>query len=59
MISRMMLSLRKAADPQQWDWTFAELSANGRIFQTINFSDPRTAASSRDDILDIPIDAYC
>ena len=51
MISRLMLSLKKAADSQQNGWTLGEPSVNGNNLQSIKFYRPPQATTFGDDIL--------
>lgn len=56
MISRMMLSLRKAADPERNDWSLGEPSSNLSQLQSIKFFSPRWGTTGRGD--DITLDTY-
>ena len=56
MISRIMLSLKEAADFEQEDWSLGGLSTNGNDLQSIKFFRPRVGASSGED--GIPLDTY-
>jgi hypothetical protein len=47
MISRIMLSLKKAADSQQKAWTLTEPTMTGPSFQNLKFFKPRRAANER------------
>lgn len=55
MISRIMLSLRKAAHFQDKGWSLGELSTGTRTDTNISFSRPRGDTSEREG--DIPLDA--
>ena len=46
MISRLMLSLKKAADPQGGEWSFGERYANSTNLPTIQFARPRGGAAN-------------
>lgn len=56
MISRIMLSLKKAADLQQKIWTLTEPTATGPGFQPLKFFKPRRDANEGQG--DIPLDTY-
>lgn len=55
MISRTMLSLRKAADPRRGDWNIVEPAKNGPDLQTMRFHH-RRVTSERGDF--IALDVY-
>lgn len=54
MISRMMLSLRKAADPRKQVWSLAEQTEDGGNVQNMSFVRPRSSPEARQD--DMPLD---
>ena len=56
MISRLMLSLKKAADPQRGEWSFGEPPANSTNLPTIQFARPRNAVNATGG--DIPFDTH-
>ena len=49
MISRLMLSLKKAADPQRGGWSFGESPANGTNLSTVQFARARGGDGSTED----------
>jgi hypothetical protein len=55
MISRIMLSLRKAADPRQREWSVAEPTAYDRDIQSMRFLRPGggTRDGRRDEYTDL------
>lgn len=57
MISRIMLSLRKAANPEYQGWSLGEPTAGGTNLQTLNFVRPRSGADWRE-ASGIPLDTY-
>ena len=57
MISRIMLSLKKAADPQQKTWTLTEPTMTGPHFKGMEFFKPRRGASDMEHD-SIPLDTY-
>lgn len=55
MISRIMLSLKKAADSQQKGWALSEPTVNATDFQSLMFLRPANGANGiRND--DVPLD---
>jgi hypothetical protein len=56
MISRIMLSLRKAANSSLDVWSLTEPPTNATSFHSITFFRPRKVTSGRGD--DIPLSAY-
>ncbi|KAF9789645.1 hypothetical protein BJ322DRAFT_1105503 [Thelephora terrestris] len=56
MISRTMLSLRKAADPQRGDWHIGEPAKHVTNLQSIRFFHQRSATNGRED--SIVLDVY-
>ena len=58
MISRLMLSLKKAAGTQQTGWSLGEpsVSAMGSNFQSIKFFHSREGTNGKED--GIPLDTY-
>ena len=56
MISRIMLSLKKAADSQQKPWTLTQPSMAGSNFQSAKFANTQQDPNERQD--DIPLDTY-
>jgi len=56
MISRLMLSLKKAAASHQGDWSLVESSTNGNNFQSIKFFHTRKGTNGKED--DIALDTY-
>ncbi|KAF9790805.1 hypothetical protein BJ322DRAFT_1170204 [Thelephora terrestris] len=57
MISRIMLSLKKAADSQRNDWSLGEPSASGAGLSAMKFSRPRRGLG-RMDSDEIPLGTY-
>ena len=55
MISRLMLSLKKAADSQQ-GWSLGEPTLNGSKLQSIRFFNSRKGTNGRED--DITLDTF-
>ena len=56
MISRIMLSMKKAAYSPQKDWPVVEQPASGTNFHSINFFRPQRVSNERGD--NIPLDTY-
>ena len=56
MISRLMLSLKKAADSQQGGWSLAAPTTVGENFQSAKFYNSQKDTDRRED--DIPLDTY-
>ena len=56
MISRIMLSLKKAADPLRGDWSLWD-SSIGAHFRGVEFASPEGCVYGRED--DIPFDVIC
>ena len=54
MISRLMLSLKKAADPQRGEWSFGDRPANSTNLPTIQFARPRNGPNVTEG--DVPLD---
>lgn len=50
MVSRIMLSLRKLADPRRGNWSLADPAGNGPSMKSMKFvRHPRTANEGRED----------
>ena len=45
MVSRIMISLRKAADPQRGDWSLVDPAANGVSLRSMRFARPQTSTT--------------
>lgn len=56
MVSRIMLSLRKAMDSPQYGWSLAERSRNNGKLESMKFACPRSGLSEREG--DIPSNTY-
>ena len=54
MVSRIMLSLRKAADHQERNWSIAEPTAADRNLQSMKFFRPPNGTGETQD--DIPVE---
>jgi hypothetical protein len=55
MVSRIMLSLKKAADSQQKGWSLAEPTVNDTNYRSMKFFRPANGANEKKDD-DIPLD---
>ena len=56
MISRIMLSLKKAADSRQKGWSLGEPTADTTNFQGMTFFRPARDMNTKRD--DVPLDTY-
>lgn len=49
MVSRIMLSLRKLADPRRRNWSLADPAGNGPALKSLKFVHPQSSTNEGED----------